>query len=115
MRLCFEVTMDDVIAFSLYENFASPSLRLHRWMSIWFMPLLLLLMVLATFFSVLQKLIPPPMSPFELVFYIPAALGLVGLFYLLGVIVARSWYRHNIVSGIRKLYGEGGIRGVLGP
>ncbi len=111
MRIRFETTMDDLIAFNRFHAENSPMLRRQRLIFSLLFPLILCIVGLVTMLANIDLLDEDPirffvLSAVAITFGLPA---LVGLYFL-----SRWRWMSNLESMVQKIYAEGNNQIALG-
>lgn len=99
MKICYEITVDDLVAFNRYHVEHSKVLRRQRIARIIIVPAIVI---------VLTALVS--LESHEPAFFV----GGVLIASLLAILMARSFWQ-TLERNVRKMYGEGSNKGLLGP
>lgn len=97
MRIRYENTIDDSVAFACFQFRNSPTLRRSRFFVVWVFPLV----------------VSVPMTCFLIVVELYDVLALWALFVFAYVLLYPQWMRWDLCRQVRGMYMEGKNRGLL--
>ncbi len=111
MRIRFETTIEDLIAFNRFHVENSPSLRRQRLIFSLMIPAILAFVGIFTVLLNLEAIIDDPV-PYLI---LATVFGMVGLPFAIGAYFLSRWnWTSNLERNVRKIYEEGNNRAVLG-
>lgn len=111
VKIRFETTIDDIVAFNRFHCENSPTWRRQRFVQYLIVPGIIGILSLCVFFSVFEQL---ARNPAVLVGFAIGTLLLFSIFSISWVIFVRWQAAANVVSMVRKLLAEGSNRTILG-
>jgi hypothetical protein len=104
VKIHYDVTIDDMIAWNVYHYGQSPAMRRTRAFNVWCPPIVYMLMAAGLGLLMADEPIAAAVFAFPLV-----------VISVLWVVMMPAYLRRALVRGVRKLYGEGTNKAVLGP
>jgi hypothetical protein len=109
MLIRYRIDMEDVVAFNRYHCDRSPLVKRGRAVMTWAFPAALLLLVaMITVFPI------APATQFGDELAVALSVS-AGIFSLLWILLIPGHMRRNVDRNVRRLYGEGANRGLIGP